>query len=113
MIQNNLFKFDYWTPENPNARYRQIGSYTEALGGGFSPYVQRSFIRLQEVTLSYKLPTAWLEKIKINQVKVFVSGTNLLTFTHWDGWDPETGSGLNYNGYPLMKNYTLGINVEF
>lgn len=36
IYQNNLFNFDYWTPENPNARYRQLGYYTQALGYTFS-----------------------------------------------------------------------------
>lgn len=113
IYQKNLFKFDYWTPENPNARYRQIGYYTPALGLNFSPYIQRNFVRLQDLTLSYTLPQNFLSRYKINRIKVYFTGTNLLTFTDWDGWDPESGSGLDTNSYPLMKSYTLGINLEF
>jgi TonB-linked SusC/RagA family outer membrane protein len=113
IYQMNLFNFDYWTPENPNARYRQLGYYTAALGETFSPYVQRSFVRLQDLTLSYTLPESFLCKYKISRAKVYVTGSNLLTFSDWDGWDPETGTGLNTGAYPLMKSYTLGINIEF
>ncbi|MEX2592382.1 MAG: TonB-dependent receptor [Anditalea sp.] len=110
---SNLFKFDYWTPENPNARYRQIGYYTVALGENFSSYVQRSFVRLQDVTLSYNFSNSFIQKINFNRIKVFVNAKNLVTLTDWDGWDPETGSGLNAGAYPLLKSYTLGLNVEF
>ncbi|MEO5998318.1 MAG: TonB-dependent receptor [Chitinophagaceae bacterium] len=110
---SNLFKFDYWTPENPNSRYRQIGYYTVALGETFSPYVQRSFVRLQDLTLSYNLPASILKKVKLSRVKVFLNGTNLWTSTDWDGWDPETGTGLDVGAYPLLKNYSVGVNLEF
>lgn len=110
---SNLFKFDYWTPENPNARYRQIGYYTVALGETFSPYVQRSFVRLQDLTLSYSLPASILQKVKLNRLKVFLNGTNLLTYSDWDGWDPETGTGLDAGAYPLLKTYSVGVNLEF
>lgn len=114
IYQNNLFKFDYWTPENPNARYRQIGYYPEALGGhAFSPYVQRNFVRLQDVTLSYNVPASFLKKFNVNRLKLYVTGKNLLTFTDWDGWDPETGKGLESDAYPVMKSYSVGLNVEF
>lgn len=110
---SNLFDFDYWTPENPDARYRQLGYYTVALGETFSPYIQRSFVRLQDVTLSYNLPQSLLGKIKVNQVKLFLNGKNLLTLSDWDGWDPETGTGLNAGAYPLLRSYSIGLNVQF
>lgn len=113
IFQDNLFKFDYWTPENPNARYRKIGYYTAALGNSFSPYIQRNFVRLQDVTLSYNVPQKLLSKIHINRLKVYITGKNLLTLTDWDGWDPETGTGLTTNAYPVMRSYSFGINVEF
>ncbi|MDR2915026.1 MAG: TonB-dependent receptor [Tannerella sp.] len=113
IYQTNLFRFDYWTPENPNARYRQLGYYTEALGYQYSPYIQRSFVRLQDVTLSYNVPSAWLKKFQVNRLKLYLSGKNLLTFTDWDGWDPETGAGLETSQYPVMRSYSIGLNLEF
>jgi TonB-linked SusC/RagA family outer membrane protein len=110
-----LNNFDYWTPENPNAKYRQLGAYTAALGYAFSPYVQRNFIRLQELTLAYNFPVPWLKKMGINRARLYVSGNNLLTITKWDGWDPEANLGVTQyiNGYPTMKNYSIGLNFEF
>ncbi|MDR0756746.1 MAG: TonB-dependent receptor, partial [Tannerella sp.] len=113
IYQSNSFKWDYWTPENPDARYRQIGYDPPSLGGwGYSPYIQRSFIRLQNLTLSYRAPSAFLKKAGISNLKVYVTGTNLFTLTDWDGWDPETSSGLG-GEYPLLRTYSLGINFDF
>ena len=112
IYQNNSFKWDYWTPENPNARYRQIGFFPPALDYPYSPYIQRSFIRLQNVTLAYRLPSVLLRKAGINNCKVYVTGTNLATLTDWDGWDPETSTGLG-GDYPLLRTYSLGINFDF
>jgi hypothetical protein len=112
---SSYFKYDYWTPENPNARYRQLGAYTPTLGSGFSPYISRNFIRLQELSLTYNFSSDLLNKINISRVRVYLSASNLLTITNWDGWDPEANQGLTYNvgGYPTMKGYTFGFNFEF
>jgi hypothetical protein len=116
LSNSSYFKFDYWTPENPNAKYRQLGAYFNSGGFGFSPNVSRSFVRLQEVSLSYNIPARILKKVNINRLRLFISGTNLFTITNWDGWDPEANQGVTYSldgGYPTMKNYTFGLNFEF
>lgn len=113
IYKDNSFKFDYWTPENPNATYRKIGRNSSGMSAGFSPYQQRSFIRLQDVTLSYTVPRSFLTKIGFSYAKFFVTGNNLLTFTKWDGWDPETGSTMNYGAYPVLRSFSTGLNVEF
>jgi hypothetical protein len=116
LTNNSYFKFGYWTPENPDAKYRQLGAYTPALGPGFSPYVSRSFIRLQELSIAYNFPSSLLKRINVNRLKVYVSGTNLFTITDWDGWDPEANQGLTYElegGYPTMRGFTVGLNFEF
>lgn len=113
IYQYNSFDFDYWTPENPNARYRQIGAYPAILGSSYSPLVSRSFVRLQDLSLSYTFPSKWMKRIGVNNLKVYFSGKNLFTITDWDGWDPETGTGLVETAYPLMRSYTFGINFSF
>ena len=126
---NNGFNFDYWTPNNPGAKYRSIAAYVATLGENFWQYQSRSFVRLQDVTLTYSVPDGFLRRIKgVKALSVFVNATNLLTITKWDGWDPEAnpsasqrtslgqripgGLGLDPNGYPVMKNYSLGINLS-
>ncbi|MDR2914609.1 MAG: TonB-dependent receptor [Tannerella sp.] len=110
-IKNYSFfnNFDYWLPENPNAKFQQLG-WT----GGIttSPYVQRSFIRLQELTLAYNFPAPLLKKAGINRARAFFSANNLFTITDWDGWDPEAGIGVTGSNAP-MKHFTFGLNYEF
>ena len=48
----------------------------------------------------------------IQSLRIFISGKNLATFTKWRGQDPETGVGFTY-GLPVMRSYSVGLNVEF
>ena len=97
---------DYWSPSNPNATYSRSIS-----AGAISPtaYQDRSFIRLQDVTLGYNLPQQWVDVIGLQKVNLYLNGKNLLTFTDWKGWDPETGGG--YYGTPVLRSFTFGLNI--
>lgn len=99
---------DYWSPSNPNATYSLATA-----SGAIVPtlYQDRSFIRLQDVNLSYNLPKRWLNPIGIENLDVFVNGKNLITITDWKGWDPESGS--DYFGRPVLRSFTFGLNVTF
>ena len=112
-INYNLWDFDYWTPENPDAKYRQLGHKGLDPGGSFVPYMNRSFVRLQDLTLSYTVPKVFLDRFKVNDCKVFFTGKNLLTITDWDGLDPETGTGFAEHAFPVMKSVSLGVNFSF
>ncbi|TDB67951.1 SusC/RagA family TonB-linked outer membrane protein [Arundinibacter roseus] len=105
----NLMDLPYWTPENPLTDRPSIG-YPNLLGYGF--YQSRTFVRLQDVSLAYELPESLLKKTRLNQLKVYVSGKNLHTWTGWDGWDPEHGSGgRNVTNGPLMRSWVVGISL--
>ena len=102
-------------PENPNARYKRIGT-EDARVSNVTPYVSRSFIRLQDLSLAYNLPTPLVRRVGITRAKVFINATNLFTITDWDGWDPEPGNGQGLNTgitYPTMKQYSIGLNFAF
>ncbi|MDR0845188.1 MAG: SusC/RagA family TonB-linked outer membrane protein, partial [Tannerella sp.] len=101
--------FDYWMPENPNSKYRRpdTGPAYEGVN-----YDSRSFVRIQDVTLSYTFDKNLVRKLYVNNLKVYVSGKNLATFTSWEGIDPELGIGIT-PGLPLMSSYSMGLNVEF
>ncbi|MEQ6119137.1 TonB-dependent receptor [Reichenbachiella sp. MALMAid0571] len=108
----NIFDLPYWTPDNPINTHAAI-NYKNPLGYGF--YQSRSFVRLQDVSLSYSIPSIIVEKASLGSVQVYVSGKNLATWTDWIGWDPEHGAGgldPGNNG-PLMKTYTIGVNIQF
>ncbi|HTF19379.1 MAG TPA: SusC/RagA family TonB-linked outer membrane protein, partial [Chryseolinea sp.] len=89
---------------------------------------QGDFLRLKNVSLAYTVPRTKLQNIA--DIRIFVSGTNLLTFSSYKGIDPESNSnsvsgltwdnigtdaqvGLDYGSYPNSKTYTMGFNVTF
>ena len=97
---------DYWSPSNPDATYSR-----SIQGGSISAtrYQSRSFVRLQDVSLSYVLPKAWVNYIGLENLSLFFSGKNLITLTKWKGWDPEAGSG--YGGRPVLRSFSFGLNL--
>jgi hypothetical protein len=93
-------------------------------GSGFSgataPYVEDAgWVRLRTVTLTYNL-SRLLKKTFIHQLSIYVTGTNLLLFTHYKGIDPETSlagsdnaQGIDYFNMPGTKSYTVGLTMAF
>lgn len=70
------------------------------------------YLRLKNLELGYTFPKAMLSKAGISRLRVFVSGTNLLTFDYVKNFDPETEQERGYN-YPQMAQYTFGFNFQF
>lgn len=109
--RNNMFvEYDYWTPSNTDARYRE---QEQVAGIEYRYYGNRSFVRLQDVTLAYRFDQNLIQQFGLQGLKVFISGKNLATWTDWIGWDPETGSGLEPSGLPVMKGFSAGLDVSF
>jgi hypothetical protein len=67
-----------------------------------------SFVRLKSLSFSYSFEPSLLQKIKVQQAKLFVQGQNLLTITRYKGLDPETGNGL-----PPLRMFTGGVQLRF
>jgi TonB-linked SusC/RagA family outer membrane protein len=75
-----------------------------------------SFLRLRNITLAYSLPKSFLEKIGvIDGLRLYVQGENLLTFTNFVGWDPESSilRAIDRGQYPTPKIYTFGATINF
>ncbi|MDR0792305.1 MAG: TonB-dependent receptor, partial [Chitinophagaceae bacterium] len=68
-----------------------------------------AYIRIEDISLSYTLPAAILNRIKLKNLKIFLEGRNLFTITKWTGLDPELSSQI---GLPLQKDYSVGINLS-
>lgn len=108
----NWLDKEYWTPENRSNSVTRINYNNAAFNYGFPK--PREFVRLQDVALSYALPQSLLAKTRISSLKIFASGKNLLTFSKWEGLDPETATTFaNLNGFPVFKIFTFGINASF
>ena len=73
-----------------------------------------SFLRLKNLTLSYNVPSKWLNKTKvIERVRIYGQGQNLLTFTGFSGMDPESSQNIYAATYPLARQFSLGVEVSF
>ncbi|GAB4040003.1 TonB-dependent receptor [Spirosoma jeollabukense] len=79
-----------------------------------------SYLRIQNVSLGYRLPTALINKAKLQQVRVYVSAQNLHTFTKYLNYSPEVSNyesplsaGIDYGAYPLARTVTFGISAGF
>ncbi len=107
---------DYWRPDNQNATFPRL--LPSGSGGNnfllASQWIRSaSYFRIKNINLGYTLKKEWLDKAKINAVRVYVSASNLLTISKaWKGFDPEINNA-NAEFYPLMRTYTAGINVTF
>ncbi|WP_247233863.1 TonB-dependent receptor [Telluribacter sp. SYSU D00476] len=88
-----------------------------------SRYLQKAdFVRLKTLTLGYTLPTALVNRAKLERVRVYVTGQNLLTFTNYTGWDPEVnadhlagniGLGNDFYSAPQARTIIVGVNLGF
>ncbi len=70
-----------------------------------------SFLRLKSVEVGYSFPQKLIKKMFMSRLRIYYSGTNLLSFSKFDLWDPEmAGNGL---GYPIQRVHNIGIQVAF
>ena len=80
-----------------------------------------SFLRLQSATIGYTLPQEWTMKIKMQKLRVYVTGTNLFCLTKYSGYDPEVDTrrktpltpGVDCSAYPKSTGYVVGVNITF
>lgn len=93
----------YWADQNVQSNLWR---------GNSRYYEQGDFLALREITLSYYLPSSVISKIKLNNVRVYVSGSNLHYFSKFTGLNPEDG-GSDDGRYPLPMNFVFGANVTF
>lgn len=99
--------------ENPNASYPRL-----SFGGNPNNYRQSTFwlqdgqyLRLKTLDIGYSLPSMLSNRIKVKSIRLFVIGTNLLTWSKFKLWDPELGTPRGED-YPLPQSYTMGININ-
>ena len=110
----------FWRKEGDNSDFfplatgRHLYLYAESL----DRYVQNvSWIKLKTLSVGYTLPKEMSRTWKMKELRVFVSGENLLTFTNYNGIDPETvdlRTGIDDGvSYPLARKLTLGVTLKF
>ena len=107
---------DRWTVENPS----QDVFYPRLTYGANSTNMEAStwwlknmsFLRLKNLEIGYSLPRKWAERSFISSARIFVRGTNLLTFSSFKLWDPELDSS-DGGKYPLMMSISGGLEFKF
>lgn len=115
---NNILKTyadSYWSESNRDSYAAQPRLTTEVVNNNIQPstwYLRDgSYMRLKSVEIGYTLTTKWAEKIRMKQLRVYLSGLNLLTFSKFKDWDVEQG-GNGFN-YPIQAVYNIGVNINF
>ena len=105
----------HWSEENRDlhALWPRLSEGTVANNQQMSTWFMRdgSFLRLKSVELGYTVPQKITKKAFVSMLRLYVSGTNLLTFSKFDLWDPEMGG--NGLGYPIQRVFNAGIQLNF
>jgi TonB-dependent starch-binding outer membrane protein SusC len=99
-------------PWSPNLNYRLSNWWLS----------EGSYVRVKNITLSYDLPRNWLTRTGVQGLTVYVTGENLLTFTNYEGLDPEIGSSGDFQNnlefgvdrylYPVARTFLTGIRMS-
>ena len=110
IFSSNAIYIPWWTAENKSNVYPAA---TFAGDGRFQGLQNRGFVRLQDITLSYTFRQSWVKKMNIKDLKVFFTAKNLFTITNWEGGDPEVGTAVRDNSYPVLTSFSLGANISF
>jgi len=107
---------DRWTPENPsqNVFYPRLTYGQNENNSQESTWWLRdmSMMRLKDIEVGYTFPKEMSGKIGLSSLRIYMKGTNLLTFSGFKLWDPEVDSRHGAK-YPIMKSLSLGLNVNF
>jgi TonB-linked SusC/RagA family outer membrane protein len=74
--------------------------------------VDGSYFKIKEIELSYSLPEYFVHKINLDNLKVYIKGNNLMTFTDIKDVDPEYVNA-GFSSYPFMRTIAFGINLTF
>lgn len=113
--------YESWLPTRTNTRVPKASNKSNfSTNNEINDYYieDGSFLRLKTLQLGYTIPQSVTSKIKIGSIRVYLQGVNLFTITKYSGLDPEiAGSDLNFGtdggNYPLVKQYLVGLNVNF
>lgn len=109
---------NWWTKDNPDAKYPNLWT-NETYKMSDRWVVDGTYLRLKNLELSYSIP---VNNKNIKKAVVYLSGQNILTFTNYPLWDPDVNvkggasslvQGVDDNGYPSAKTYSVGCRIKF
>ena len=113
----NGVKVDYYTPENPSSSFPRPNFDATPLYLNALAVRDASYIRLRTVSLGYTLSETVSERLNFDQIRFYVTGTNLFTDTDYIGYSPEVNIRSTFSnadtGYPDATSFTFGVKVKF
>ncbi|HLT93155.1 MAG TPA: hypothetical protein VKZ56_01280, partial [Membranihabitans sp.] len=106
---------DHWSETNRNAYafWPRLSDNLESNNTERSTWFMQdgAFLRLKSFEAGFTFPDAWIDRFKMKQFRIYLSGTNLLHWSRFKLWDPEMGgNGLDY---PVQRVYNFGLHVSF
>ena len=111
----HLDRYNVVSNPNPNATYPRLTYNTKFNQETFSTFwlEDASYMRLKNIQVGYTFPEKWMKKARIDNLRIYLSGDNLVTFSkYFYAYDPETP--VSKGGYyPQVKTVVLGLNVTF
>jgi TonB-linked SusC/RagA family outer membrane protein len=107
--ENKNAEYPRLDPVNNNSNFERISSF----------YIEDgSYVRLKNIQLGVSLPQTWIGKIGLNEFKIYLAATNLLTFTKYSGMDPEIyqedplSAGIDKASYPHPRSFIIGTSIK-
>jgi len=105
----------------PQNRWNWSGSIPNGVSASSRYIYDGSYLRVKTVTFGYNFPATVLSRLRLSQLRLYVTGQNLFTFTKYPGWDPEvnadyrtttnTSQGADFYSAPQIKSFIFGLNV--
>ena len=136
IVNGNMYRFGYaegtyrnviseawndrWSSENPDGTYPRLGYSSNLFAAAMDRFVEDgSYLRLKNITLNYDVPMR--SDNFINSANVYVTGSNLFTWTNYSGYDPEITTfmydgliqGVDWNNKPNSRSILVGVNLTF
>jgi TonB-linked SusC/RagA family outer membrane protein len=101
-----------WTPDHQNSKYPRAYSAPTNNNGQTSDFwfVSSSYLRLKTASLGYTVPAKVSAKVRMKNLRVYITGQNIVTFGKLKFTDPET---IGEQGYPIQKTFLVGFNTSF
>jgi TonB-dependent starch-binding outer membrane protein SusC len=116
--------YNAWSPSNPDGTEPSIGENPNQVGpNNFTSNLLEdgSYLRLRSATVSWMLPEDLAAHAGMTDARLYLTGTNLITWTNYSGFDPDVSSqsvgttnrGIDIGAYPLARSVTIGLNLNF
>ncbi len=103
-----------WTATNTNSNIPRIDADNEGQDDNSDRFLRdASYVRLRNAQIGYSVPQKFLDKTFMSSLSFTLQGENLVNFTKWQGFDPESNRASDNNQYPSPKIFTFGVDLKF